>query len=116
MIRTIINLEPGGDQSRSRVLAEITIINLTRGDGRLSSDYAWRVRKVDPGGRMTTAYGCLVDSYNENSVDLLWEVLQAWKSGTDVAIDNHGQPVRLINDHEAYWKAADPSPCTLLNN
>lgn len=109
MIRTLINLEPGGDASRSHVLAEITIINLTRGGGRLSSDYAWRIRKVDPDDRMTTAYGCLVDSYNGNSVDLLREVLQAWKSGTDVALDNHGNPVRLINDHEAYWKDADPN-------
>lgn len=108
MIRTLINLEPGGDPSRSQVLAEIAIINLNRGGGRVSSDYAWRVRKTDHDGKMTIDYGCLADSYNGNAVDLLWEVLQAWKSGSDLSVDNHGQLVRLINDHEAYWKDADP--------
>lgn len=109
MIRTIITLEPGGDKSRSKTLAEITVINLASNAGRITSDYAWRIRS-DSGGKRFVAHGCLVDSYNGNVVDLLWEVLAEWKSGRECPIDNHGHPVRLIKDHKAYWKEADPTP------
>lgn len=110
MIRVHMMVEPHGEKSLSRVLGEITIINITHGAGRISSDYAWRIRARDSSKREILAHGCLVDSYNGNVIDLLYEVLEEWKSGRTASIDNHGHAVTLIKDHEAYWKAADPEP------
>jgi hypothetical protein len=108
MIRVQVMLEPGGDKSLTRVLTEIVITNITRDGGRVSSDYAWRIRSIDRNKTETFFYGALVDSYNSTAVDLLWEVLDEWKSGRPHPIDNHGQPRPLIKDHEAFWKLAEP--------
>lgn len=104
MIRTTINLEPRGDQTRSRRCAEITIANVTTAPGRMSDDYAWRVRVVDRSGNETVTYGALVDSYNGDATELLLEVLTEWKSGRKAPIDNHGYSVSPIRDHAAFWK------------
>jgi hypothetical protein len=111
MLRVLIMLEPGGDASREKLLTEVTIINITRGAGRMSSDYAWRIRRaVRKIGDDPVSYGCLVDSYNGDAASLLLEVLSEWKSGRAAPIDNHGYAVSLIEDHAAYWKSADPTP------
>lgn len=104
MLRVTIMLEPGGDQSRTRSLAEITIANITRAVGRMSDDYAWRIKMTDRGGREIVAYGSLVDSYNGNAVELLHEVLREWKSGRPLPIDNHGHAVSLIDDLAVFWR------------
>jgi hypothetical protein len=114
VIRTLIELEPAGDKTRSRTLGEITVANITRAAGRISDDYAWRIRVVDKKQREIVAYGCLVDSYTGNVVDLVWEVLAEWKSGRPAPIDNHGNAMILIRDHEAFWRKADPDPEPLM--
>jgi hypothetical protein len=107
MLRVQVMLEPFGEKALARVLSEITIANVTPGgSGRMSSDYAWRIRSLDR-SKQTMAYGCLVDSYNSTAIDLLWEVLDEWKSGRELPIDNHGHPVSIIRDHEAFWKHVD---------
>src|SRR5664279_4201940 len=109
MIRTTIMLEPNGDASRAKELAEITIANITPdGSGRLSSDYAWRIRLTHFNNNMITDYGTLVDSRNDDAVSLVWEVISEWKSGREFPIDNHGHPVKLLSDHVKFWKKADP--------
>ncbi len=110
MIRVVVDVEPHGDKTLSRTLAEIVIANITGGGGRVSSDYAWRIRRVDRDNQEAVAHGCLVDSYNGNALDLLMEVLAEWKSGRKAPIDNHGNATVLISDHEAFWSAADPEP------
>lgn len=107
MIRARIILEPHGEKPLSRVLAEITVINIG-GNGRVSSDYAWRIRYIDAGRTEITVYGCLCDSHNSTAIELLCEVLAEWQSGRRQPIDHHGHPVTIIMDHEAYWRQADP--------
>ena len=114
MIRVTVNLEPGGDASRQLVLAEVAIANITRGGGRVSSDYAWRIWAVDAKRRETVAFGCLVDRVNTSAIDLVWQVLAEWKSGRPLPLDNHGQPVRLIEDIEGFWRKADSVPRSSL--
>ena len=108
MLRVRIELEPHGDKNESRQSAEITIANITRAAGRVSSDYAWRIQTVNDHVKEPIAHGCLVDSYNANAVDLLWEVLREWKSGRSMPLDNHGNVVSPILDHRAFWAKADP--------
>lgn len=110
MIRVLVEIERHGDKTRSRILAEVVIANITREAGRISSDYAWRIRRLDRDSREVVTYGGLLDSYNGNAVDLLAEVLGEWKSGRSAPVDNHGFTRTLISDPEAFWRGADPEP------
>lgn len=107
MIRATIVVEPHGDVSRSKRLGEICVANVTRGGGRVSSDYAWRIKYLGRNDIEVVKYGCLVDSCNANAVDLLAEVLMEWKSGRDMPIDNHGFAVRVIDHLPEFWAAVD---------
>ncbi len=114
MLRVLIDIEPRGDKTRLRTLAEIVIANITVAGGRVSSDYAWRIRRLDRDDQEIVSYGCLVDSYSGNAVDLLWEVLGEWKSGRERPLDNHGFAATLIHDPVAFWNIADPEPTALV--
>jgi hypothetical protein len=76
----------------------------------MSQDYIWRINTKDGANVPVHAEGYLVDSTNGSAVDLLHEVLNEWKSGRPLPIDNHGYiglPEGIKSDAATLWKKID---------
>ena len=105
-----LEIQPGGRVESAYEIGSIEIINITT-QGRMSQDYAWRIRGLDRRNKPIEAVGWLVDSMNNSAMELAAEVLAEWRSGRPLPIDNHGQPAipeamgSLTPD--SYWQKMD---------
>lgn len=107
MLRVRVELEPHGNADAARAVAEVEIVNVTFGRLRMTADYAWRIREARSG---LTAMGWIVDWWNDaTSVHLLAAVLDEWRSGRPLPIDNHGNPAvpQGQDAPEEFWRRHD---------
>lgn len=84
----------------------VEIVNVTRGAGRVSADYYWRIQVKKISGEKKTTVGLTVDSCNGDAMDLLAEVLTQYAKNSP-AFDNHGNKVSVAEGitltPEEYW-------------
>jgi len=105
MLRIVIDLLPYGDEDDARTLSTIEIANVS-GPGRLSQDYAWRVRRPD----QEDEHGYVLDHWRGDAVDLLHAVLCQREFG-GLPKDNHGRvrsPEGMPEDPALAWRGAGP--------
>lgn len=97
-----------------RKIGTLDVINITPNDsGRMSSDYLWRIKRKPRGGdKWAEDSGYMVDSYENDAVKLVSNILFHWWHSTsdawDYPIDNHGNAKRPepISSAEA-WRRYD---------
>ena len=87
MIEVKIAVLPFGDRDRQQEIGKIQIANIGKAFGRISSDYEYKLLNEE--GEVFFK-GKLIDSYNSNAFELIFECLACWKDGWLISPDNHG--------------------------